>query len=195
MKKAIHSKPIKLQNVRLSFPTLKEPTRFDPDNEREIPKYKAAFILDPKVHAETIKEIKATAKQLMDEMWGGKPNGFKDIDCFGDGNNKVNAQGDVYDGYQDMFYVQGNNPKRPLLLHKDKTPVDKDEIEDVFQAGYRVNGSINFWTQDNKFGKAIRCTLRGIQFVREDETFGGGGVNADLEFDDLADDDEGDYGF
>ena len=188
MKKSINSKPIKLSNVRLSFPNLREAARFDPENERETPKYRAAFILDPKLNAETIKEIKMAAQEIIKEMWGGKPAGFKDVDCFGDGNTKVNNQGEVYAGYADMFYVQANNPKRPILLHKDKTPVDKEEIEDIFQAGYRVNASINLWAQDNKFGKAIRCQLRGIQFVREDETFGGGGVNVDSEFDDLADD-------
>ena len=187
MKKSINSKPISLRNVRLSFPILKEATKFDPENNKEIPKFKASFILDPDTHAGTIKEIKQVTKSLIEEMWGGKPSGMKDIDCFGDGNIKKNGQGEVYAGYKDMFFVSGNNKNRPILLHKNKSQVDKDEIEDIFQPGYRVNGSISLWTQDNKFGKAIRCTVRGIQFVREDETFGASGVNVDEEFEDFND--------
>lgn len=194
-KKSINSAPIKMNDVRLSFPSLVTATRFTPNNENEIPKYKASFLLDPVKHADTIKEIKNAAKDLMQKAWGGKPAGFKEIDCFGDGNNKVNGEGAVYDGYKDMFYVSANNKSRPILLHKDKTTVDKEDIEDVFQPGYRVNASINLWTQDNQFGKAIRCSLRGIQFRREDEVFGGGSVDVDLEFEDFSSSDDDDFGF
>lgn len=190
MPKSVNSDPIKLKNVRLSFPSLREPTKFDESNEKEIPKFKASFILDPSDagHQATIKEIETAAKKIIKEMWGGKPPKMKDIECFGEGNNKISeSTGEVYDGYQDMFFVSGNNPKRPICMYRDKTPIEKADVEDVLYAGCYVNASINLWTQDNQYGKAIRCQVRGVQFFRDGEPFGGGAVDTDAEFDDFGD--------
>lgn len=198
-KKSKQSKPIKLTNVRLSFPKLAKAQRYDDADETEVPKFSAAFLLDPtnEAHAEIIEEISKATKQIMKETWGGKPPKFKPIECYGDGNEQVNDEDQVYDGYQDMFVIKGNSTKRVIVLNKDKTPVEKDEMEDVLYAGCYVNGSIHLWTQDHpKWGKRVNCTLRGVMFRRDGEAFGGGSVDIDEEFDDDFDDDlDGDDDF
>ncbi len=196
--KSKQSNPIKLSNVRLSFPKLAKPQKYDEADENEIPKYSAAFLLDPsdESHAKIIKEIKLKAKQTIDETWGKKPPKFKPIDCYGDGNDQVNDDGNVYDGYENMFVIKGNTAKRPIVLKLsggDKTPLDKDEIEDVLYGGCYVNGSVHLWTQDHpKWGKRINCTLRGVMFRRDGEAFGNT-VNIDEEFEDDFDDDDDDF--
>lgn len=190
--KNVHSAPIKLTNVRLSFPRLKEPVKFDENNPNEIPKYKASFLLDPNdpAHAKTIEEIKAAAKKCIIDAWGQKPKTMKPIECFGDGDTQINKKTEeVYDGYAGMFYVSAANARRPLLQDRNGEQVDRDRVEEVFYGGCYVNASIDLWIQDNDFGKALRCQLRGVRFRRDGEAFGGGGVSED----ELADDDE-DFG-
>lgn len=41
-------------------------------------------------------------------------------------------------------------------------------------AGCYVNASLEFWAQDNAYGKRINCTLRGIQFLRDGDSFSAG---------------------
>jgi hypothetical protein len=51
-----------------------------------------------------------------------------------------------------------------------------------------VNTNVTLWTQDNKFGKAIRANLRIVQFVKDGKAFSGSApANADDEFEALGD--------
>lgn len=179
-------KVIKLKDVRLSFPTLKEPSYPVGFEGQGDPKYSASFLLDPEVHEETIKAINAEIKRMIKETWGEKPPKFKPIEFFGKGETKVNKEGEVYDGYAGMWFVAANNRKQPLLVDKDKTQLSGDAIEQRLYGGCYVNASIDMWIQDNKFGQAVRCNLRGIQFNRDGEAFGTGGASLD-EFEDLTD--------
>jgi hypothetical protein len=53
-------------------------------------------------------------------------------------------------------------------------------------AGCYVNASIELWAQDNAYGKRINATLRGVQFVRDGDSFGAGSrAAAPDEFDEI----------
>ncbi len=60
------------------------------------------------------------------------------------------------------------------------------EEDGVIYAGCYVNASIEIWAQDNQYGKAIRATLRGVQFFRDGDAFTANNVAAADEFDDLS---------
>lgn len=190
-KTRVEANVIKLRNVRLSFPVLATPEapKDDPDGKK---KYRAAFLLDPsdKNHRRTIKEIEKEVERLLDETFGSKKYKLKETVCYGDGDEKISEKtGEVYDGYEGMFFVQATNDRPPKCLYRNKDEIDVDDIEKVLYPGCYVNVSINFWIQDNTFGKAVRCSLRGVQFLKDGEPFGGNMVDVDAEFDDFDDDD------
>lgn len=156
-----------IKNVRLSFPDLFIPRPFKPGDE---PKYKATLLLakdDPQIAAiETA--IKEAAKA---SKWGakadsvlksirGNPNKF----CFQDGDTKD------YDGYAGMMALTANSKSRPLVIDGQKNPLTQADGKPY--AGYYVNASVEFFGYDNS-GSGISASLKGVQFVRDGDSFSG----------------------
>lgn len=179
---------VTLKNVRLSFPDLFTPKSF----EGGEPKYRASFLI-PKDDAQ-LKAIEAAILQVARVKWPapgkaeavlksirGNPNKF----CFQDGDTKD------YDGYEGMMYVAANNKSRPLVIDRDKSPLSAADGKPY--AGCFVNASIEFFAYD-KPANGISCSLKGVQFVRDGDAFGGGAPARPEEFDDLGveDDEEAD---
>lgn len=179
-------KVIKLKDVRLSFPSLDIPrkTKGYEDDENAPAMYRASFLLDPKnpEHVTLIKQCNAEIKRLITETWGTKPAKMDDITCFGKGETQIRESGEVYDGYEGMYYVSSSNVKLPRRMNRQMEDLSNDQAQQVLYGGCYVTASVNFWVQDNKHGKAIRCSLRGVQFKGEGEAFGAG-VAGDDEFD------------
>ena len=89
----------------------------------------------------------------------------------------------TYDGYEGMFYVRAALDTRPVIVDTDLTPLDSSDGKPY--AGCYVNGTITLWTQDHPVGgKRINANLRGVQFLRDGESFGGAPrIIAEEEFD------------
>jgi len=166
---------IKLNNVRLSWPSLYETEKFKGE---DTDKYAATFIIpkdDP-----AAKKIKKRIDELLKE---NKVKKMKDDKiCLKDGDESE------YEEYEDHYHIKCTNSKRPTLLDKDKTPVTKED--DIFYPGCRVNASIDLWFQDNDWGKRINANLYGVQFNKDDEPFGMGPIDATDDFDEVDDDDD-----
>jgi hypothetical protein len=195
--KSISGNPIKLSRVRLSFPQLHAAVgnKAFPDSP---PAFGASFLLDPNdpTHRATIQAINAEIKRLREEAWnlGGKAHPKEETKGFpfGKGDTKVNDAGEIYGGYEGMYFVsaRSNEKNKPRTLNVNRQDItDPKEIEKLFYGGCYVTASVNFWVQNNAAGKAIRCGLRGVQFVKDGEAFGGGRAGDD-EFDELEDDDD-----
>jgi hypothetical protein len=188
MAKSITGEIVKLRNVRLSFPTLdvaKAPASF-PNAEKA---FNATFLIDPKEQRALIEAVNKSIAVLRNEAWklGGKPHPKEETKGFpfGKGDTKVNDAGEIYKGYEGMYFVSARNKNQPILLDKFKAELtDPAAIAKVFYGGCYVNANINFWVQDNAYGKAIRCGLRGVQFVKDGDAFGGGRASVN-EFDDV----------
>lgn len=177
---------IKLRGVRLSFPHLKTPKKFDEDNEKEEAKFQASFLLDPgnDDHKKMIRECDREIKRLKSES-GIDDDEFKPLQCFGKGDKKKNKKTkEPYDGYAGMYFVSSSNIKRPVLKDSKGNNLTPEEAEQMMYGGCYVHANVNFWVQDNKFGQAINCSLRGVVFCRDGEAFGAGAVSDD-EFDDV----------
>lgn len=197
--KSITGEVIKLKNVRLSFPCV-DIARAPKGKKDAKESFGATFLLDPTDagNKDLIKQVSAEIKRLRNEAWGldGKrhpkekesQDGFPE--CFGKGEFCTNEDGEVYKGYEGVYFVRSKNDNRPLALIGKRELTDPKVIAQQFYGGCYVNANINFWVQDNEFGKAIRCSLRGVQFLKDGEAFGGGRATAD-EFDDV---DEGGFG-
>lgn len=171
---------INLKNVRLAFFDGFKPVAFE-DGEGEK-KYASTFLI-PKNSAQA-KEVKAAITEVAKAAWKDKaPAVLKQLEgnpnkyCFQDGDGKS------YDGYAGNFALAAKNKKRPSIVDRDKTPLTEEDGKPY--SGCYVNASVEIWAQDNKWGKGIRASLRGIQFVRDGDAFSAGSVASADEFDDL----------
>jgi len=165
---------IKIQNARLSFPSLFKKASFDGTTEG---KYEATLLF-PKSDKKTydaIMKVIDEAKALKKTKVGADKIFIKDGDDID------------YDGYEGMWAVKASNNKRPTVINRDKTPVTEDD--EIFYAGCYVNAIIEPWVQDNQFGKRVNSNLLGVQFVKDGEPFGDGGTKVtEDDFDDIEDD-------
>lgn len=171
---------IKLQNVRLAFPTLWEAKTVNGEGK---PAFSACFLLaadDPQVKA-----IEAAIAQTAKDKWGAKADALlkqiraTDKAALHDGDLKSS-----YEGFAGNLYVSARNPVRPTVLNADKTPLVESDGKPY--AGCYVNAVVELWAQDNNYGKRVNATLMGVQFVRDGDAFAGGGVASDSDFDDVS---------
>ena len=168
---------IKMQNVRICFPSLFHTASFGGE---DTGKYEATFILDKKEHTGIIKEIEAAMKELTKEKFKGKlPPADKLSIKDGDDTERPEFEG--------AFTVKASTKKRPLAVDRDKRPLTEDD--GTIYAGCYVNAIISLWAQDNKYGKRVNAQLDGIQFCNNGEPLGAGGIDVD-EFDAFASEDE-----
>lgn len=184
---------VKLKGPRLSFPDLFEAKQFEGQGAFS---YRAAFLLaeDSTVYVQQPdKSWKATKmakiiEAVASEAWKAKAaailktlEGNPQKCCWYDGNLKS------YDGYEDNFVLSAtrNQDKgRPLVIDTDKSPLTEKDGKPY--AGCYVNATVELWAQDNKYGKAIRATLRGVQFVKDGDAFSAGTPVNEDEFEEIA---------
>lgn len=177
---------VQLKNVRLAFCNIFVPTTVNGEGE---PAYNVACLFDRKSPNAALMEeaILATAKA----KW---PTDYKELlpqlkkkdkVCLKDGDDKE------YDGYAGNFYVPTRSDTRPTVLDRDKTPLTKDDGKPY--SGCYANVVIEVWAQDNKYGKRINAQLKGVQFVKDGDAFGGSAPASADDFEEVeGGDDDGD---
>jgi len=174
---------IKLNNVRLSFAQLFEAKTVNGEGK---PAYSASFLIDPK--DPQIAAVNAATETVAKDKWGAKADATlkamraADKTCLHSGDLKSN-----YDGFEGMLYISSRNAMRPLVIDVDKTPLVESDGKPY--SGCYVNASVELWAQDNNYGKRINATLMGVQYFKDGESFSGGGVASEDDFDDLTADD------
>lgn len=162
---------IQLKNVRLSFPSLFKKAVFDGKEG----KYEATFLID-KSDTKTKEKLDKAIENAIKESKIKVPS---DKVCLKDGDNVD------YDGYENQWSLKASSNKRPTVINKDKAPIIEED--DVIYAGCYVNAIIDFWVQNNGFGKRINANLKGIQFLKDGDSFGQGNVDVTEEFDNIDD--------
>lgn len=171
---------LKLNNVRLAFPVLFEAKTVNGEGK---PAFSACFLIDPA--DPQVKTINAAIEAVAKEKWGAKADALltqmrkTDKVALHDGDAKA-----TYDGFPGNLYVSARNATRPLVIDKDKSPLTEQDGKPY--AGCYVNASVEFWAQDNNYGKRINASLRGVQFLRDGDAFAGGGAASEDEFDELS---------
>lgn len=183
---------VKLSNARLSFPALFTPEQYEGKGPFN---YKASFLLEEEqpVHVQQADKswkkttMKAVIAQVAADQWKAKsPAVLKTIEgqsqkfCWLDGSTKA------YDGYEGNFVLTANRGEakgRPLVVDLDKSPLAESDGKPY--AGCFVNGTVEIWAQDNGFGKGIRATLRGVQFLRDGDSFSAGAPLDDDDFESI----------
>lgn len=179
---------ITLQNVRGAFlNALFEAQTVGGEGE---PAYGGTWLLEPNHPA--IAELNAAFEKVAKEKWGAKADAvmkelrLKDRLALHDGNTKAD-----YDGFADMMFVTTRSKVRPTVVDRDRSPLTAADGRPY--SGCYCNVIIELWAQDNQYGKRINAQLKGVQFVKDGDAFGGGTPPAQAEeFTDLADGSEAD---
>lgn len=172
---------VKLENVRLAFPSLFEAKAFGEDGSD--PAYNASFIIGKKHPA--VKLINDAIETVAKEKWEGKASEVlkqlrtADRVCLHDGDTKPD-----YDGFAGNYFIASRNKARPFVCGPDKATLTKDDGKPY--AGCYVNATIDVWAMANKFGKRVNATLSGVQFLKDGDAFSGSPPASPDDFDDLS---------
>jgi hypothetical protein len=161
---------ILLKDVRLAFPNLFEPTTVNGEGK---PRYSATLLM-PADHAQ-LEEIKRKIDAIAKEKWREKATALlaglykTGKVALHDGDEKAQ-----YDGFPGNFFVTAAAQENaaPTVIDRDRSPLSQRSGRPY--AGCYVNASLEFWAQDNAYGKRINCTLRGIQFFKDGDSFSAG---------------------
>lgn len=176
-----------INDARLAFPQLFEAQSINGEGE---PAFSCALLL-PKKHAQ-LAEIDDAIEAVAREKWGAKTD---DILAKMKASGKTALHnGDLkseYDGFAGMLYINARNKTRPTVVDRDRTPLGKADGKPY--SGCYVNASIELWAQDNKYGKHINASLRGVQFLRDGDAFAGGGAASEDEFENLSEGADADF--
>lgn len=159
-----------LKNVRLAFPNLWEPTTVAGEGK---PRFSATLLM-PADHPQ-LEELRAKVDAVGKEKWRDKATAtlsglYKTGKvALHDGDEKAQ-----YDGFPGNFFVASASQETapPTVIDRDRTPLNQRSGRPY--AGCYVNASLEFWAQDNQWGKRINCTLRGIQFYADGDSFSAG---------------------
>lgn len=181
---------------RLAFPILNEPEKFQGTGK---PRFSSNIIFDKGGADE--KKVMAAMMAAATKQWGQKAEAA--LKALRAGNKTALVDGDSKSdvaGYEGNWVVAAHAkdtaPPRLVISRNGKNETLDRETQTVFYAGCYVNAIIEFWSQDNQYGKRINAQLAGLQFVKHGEPFGGGRPAADDEFEvvDVADEDGFDLG-
>lgn len=185
--------PIMLNNVRIAFcQSLHKPEQVNGEGQ-----YRRGAVLliakdDPQVAALERVISEAIAAKWPDPKKRAPIEAElrkKDRIALRDGDDKA----DKYDGFGGCMALSangkgGDTPEEAgavLLLDQAKQPLKPASGKPY--AGCYVNASVEIWVQDNQWGKRVNCTLRGVQFVRDGDAFGGGAPASSDEFEAVTD--------
>lgn len=178
-----------LKDVPIAFPALAEAQSIG-DGE---PAFGGKFVIDPNspMVAEIEAAMVAVAKQKWKDDWEDVLQLLKEEKkvCFERAPYRNKKTGKVYGGFEGKFNLGTRNAKnRPSVFDAfgkpigspdaDLTPVEKRRIESLIYSGARTNSKVEFWAQDNTYGRRINCSLLGVMFAGDGERFGGGAAPA-----------------
>lgn len=175
---------IMLKNVMLGFPALAEPQSLG-DGE---PAYGAKFPIDPS--SENQKLIEDAIRAEAEAQWKDKAASVlamlqedKKL-CFTKGTYRSKKTGEAYEGFENKFYLSARNAKTQPTVFNDygEQLLNKGDIERQAFSGAIAKGvSVEIWAQDNKWGRRVNCSLRGVMLSGEGENISGGSPPASAE--------------
>ncbi len=169
---------------RLAFPSLFEPKAVEAGGKQ---KYSAAVAINPKDAA--VAALEAAVEYVAKQKWADKAPAIlkklRDDKRIGFMKGpRVNKDGEPYEGFEGMFSLNASSDAQPTILDSDKSPLGKNSGRPY--GGCYVVMNVEAWAQDNDFGRRINFTLRGVQFAKAGDAFGGGAPASTDEFEDIS---------
>ena len=177
------STSLKLPNVRLSFPDLFEATQYQ---GKGAFRYNATFLIVPGSDNDKaiLAAIEAEAQAGFGKKWKDILEGMRTNSnkfCYLNGNTKE------YDGYEGMFYLAAHRRKEdgPVTVLDANKAILTPESGRPYGGCY-VNALVDIYAQNGE-NQGMRCGLRGVQFYRDGDAFGGSRPAKPDDFDDVSD--------
>lgn len=174
--------------------------------EGGVKKFGADFILDEKSQVVRVeadgKKVKTTLEAaelaVAKEAW--KANGEKMLKSLEpskravrDGDAKVDKAGNPRPGYEGHTYVTAKNETRPTIVDRGRREIKAED--GTIYSGCRVTAIIELYANTTPNKKGVFASLLGVQFVEDDESFGGGRAASADEFEELSEGTDGeDFG-
>lgn len=130
-------------------------------------------------------EINAAILAVAKEKWGAKGQAVfdelkkKDKLALHDGDTKSD-----YDGFAGNWFIASRSKVRPTVVDRDRSPLV--EADGRPYSGCYCNVIVEFWAQDNAYGKRVNAQLRGVQFNRDGDAFSAGRPADADEFEDVS---------
>lgn len=176
---------------RLSYADIFRPRSFEKGDDANA-RYKTLILVPKntergKADFEALRKASAIAKK---EKWGEKiPKIPSNMLCIKDGDGEYGKEETA-----GCWIVSASEDTPPQVLDRDGQ-TELSESDGKIYSGVVARVMLNLWCQDNKYGKRVNANLRAVQFVRHDEAFGKGRVDARAAFGSLEDDDVEGLGF
>ena len=165
-----------IKNLRLSFPHIYKLHAFKPD---QTAKFSAAFVMEP--GDPQIEAIAAEMMRVALSKWGDSSGKLspgiiatlKAKPCLHPNDEKMNSDGSPMGGFTPGgMYFNASSLLPPTTI--DQYGKKVEESDGVIYAGCYVNVMVDFWAQDNEWGRRINAGLAGVQFAADGDAFGGG---------------------
>lgn len=172
---------IRLENCRGAFLQVFEAKQVNGEGE---PAYSGSFIFAK--DSPNVKRLNAAVDQVGKEKWADKAGPMlkqlraTDKICMHDGDLKPD-----YEGFPGNFFVSARSKSRPLVIDQKKEPLVQADGKPY--SGCYVNVVLDIWAQDNKYGKRVNASLKGVQFVKDGDAFSGSAPASADAFEDLSD--------
>jgi len=195
------SMKLKITNARIGFAHGLFKARAMEEGQQ--PKYGADFILteESKVFKQNADKVwvpttmKEAQLAVANEAWKGKgAEMIEDLEpskkAYRNGNKRKNKDGEIYEGYADAWYVTAKSSTKPKLFNR--RPKNEDgsdnlvtEESGVIYSGCYATVTFDLYANTQAKTKGIFAGLLGAQFVKDGDSFGGGGSAKADDFDDL----------
>jgi hypothetical protein len=163
---------VRIQNVRFNYTNSLFTAQVPQQGEGKA-KFSVVAII-PRDHPQ-LAEIKAAMSETAVAKWGAKAGEtLKQLQaadrlCLHDGDAKSDKA-----GYAGNLFINASNELRPLVVGPSQEVLTAADGKPY--SGSYGNIIVEFWAQDNKFGKRVNASLMGAQHVKDGDRLSGGGV-------------------
>lgn len=174
------SKTIMMNNVRLSYEHIFQPSAFDDSQDA---KYSATLIIrkdHPDLPALKRAFMEAGAEKFA-SLFGG--NGWpKGVTCaLKDADKDTNSAGEILaeknPDYKNSYVLMATSSRRPLVVGRRKEALT--EQDGVIYSGCYINALLGIGGYEfGKLKKGVKAYLNGVQFVADGERFGSDAMSA-----------------
>lgn len=203
---------LKIVGARLAFPVLWTPEQVNGEGE---PAYSAQFLLGPNKNPKVFVGDELTGADGKPQLVYTRQIGLYDA-CLEVGKEKWKDKwpvllkgmlakdmlpvhdGDLkaqWGGFAGQFYLSTRSQAgvRPKVVDQRGQPLTAQD--GAVYSGCYVIAFVDLWAQDNQWAKRINSQVRGVQKLRDGDSFGGGTAASDDEFENIAEGaDAGDFG-
>lgn len=168
---------------RLAFATIREAEKYQGTGK---PRF-SGTVLFSKEDTKQLKKAESAMLAAATAKWAAKGAAF--VASLREAQKTALTNGDLkheYDGFEGHWAVAAHTPENTPMTLVDRTArkLDKD-TQTMIYSGCDVNMIVDFWAQDNEYGKRINAQLSGIQFVADNTPFAGGTAAGSSEFEEL----------